>query len=114
MKVRMKADVSGGRNGVEWPRRGGTVDLPKDEALQLCRNGIAEPVDSSADEVETATVPDDSHKRALTTETAGSTIPDAADPQPKAEEPTAETPVPPAPRRGRLPKAAPQKPAVKE
>jgi hypothetical protein len=109
MKVRMKVDVSGGRNGVEWPRRGGTVDLPKDEAVQMCRNGMAEPVDSSADEVETAMVADDSDKRALTTETAGSTVPATADPEPKTEAPT-----PPAPRRGRPPKTAAQKPAAKE
>jgi hypothetical protein len=87
MKVRMKVDVSGGRNGVAWPRRGGTVDLPKDEALQMCRNGMAEPVDSSDDDVETATVPDDSNKRGLTTETAPGVVPNSDDTTPASEKP---------------------------
>lgn len=87
MKVRMKVDVSGGRNGVAWPSRGGTVDLPKDEALQMCQSGMAEPVDSSDDDVETATVADDSDKRGLTTENAGGTVPAQAESQPKRRGP---------------------------
>lgn len=59
----MKVDISGTRNGVEWPRAGGTVELPDNEAAKLCAARIAEPV---ADEkpVETATVPDDAETRA--------------------------------------------------
>lgn len=91
MKVRMKVDVSGGRDGVAWPRRGGTVDLPKDEALQMCQSGMVEPVDSSGDDVETATVSDDSDKRGLTTETAGETVPDPEVPQPRRRGPAKKT-----------------------
>lgn len=74
MKIRMMTDVSGSRNGVEWPRRGGTVDVPKEEAMQMCRAGMAVPVDGSTDDVETATVADDSDKRGLTTENSGGLV----------------------------------------
>lgn len=56
MRVRMKADVSGDRNGRSWPQRGGEVDLPDDEGAALCANGMAEPV--VEDKVEKAVVPD--------------------------------------------------------
>lgn len=76
MKVRMKSDVSGTREGQPWPARGEVTDLPKEEALELCRNGMAEPVDARGDDVERATVRDDSEKRnALTTKTASATVP---------------------------------------
>jgi hypothetical protein len=44
MQVRMKVDVSGTRDGAEWPPRGSVVDLPDDEAAHYCANGMAEPV----------------------------------------------------------------------
>lgn len=68
MKIRMKADVSGSRNGELWPPRGGTLELPDDEGAALCANGIAEPV--ADDKVEKAVPESDSEKRALTTESA--------------------------------------------
>lgn len=55
MKVRMKSDVSGDRNGKPWPSRGGELVLPDEEGAALCANGMAEPV--VEDEVETATPP---------------------------------------------------------
>lgn len=63
MLIRMKADVSGARNGVPWPRRGGTLDVPDAEGADLCAAGIAEPVAASPTAAESATVPDDSEKR---------------------------------------------------
>jgi hypothetical protein len=42
MKVQMIADISGTRNGVDWPQRGGTIDLPDDEAAHLVAAGLAE------------------------------------------------------------------------
>lgn len=41
MRVRMKFQISGTRNGVAWPTPGNTVDLPNDEAVALLRNGMA-------------------------------------------------------------------------
>lgn len=69
MIVRLNGDISGTRDGLPWPPRGSMVELPDDEAAQLCANGMAVPV--VTDEVETAVVPDDAEQRALTTETAG-------------------------------------------
>jgi hypothetical protein len=43
MLVRMLIHVSGGRNGVPWPRAGTTIDLPEDEAMGLIRSDIAAP-----------------------------------------------------------------------
>ncbi|WP_371624050.1 hypothetical protein OG245_15165 [Streptomyces sp. NBC_01116] len=56
MRVRMKVTVSGTRNGEPWPEKGGTVNLPDDEAKQLIAAGLAgEPDDEP--EVEEATAP---------------------------------------------------------
>jgi len=63
MKIRMKADVSGSRNGKPWPRRGETVDVPAAEAADMCAAGIAEPVGDKDHKVETATPADDAEKR---------------------------------------------------
>lgn len=41
MRVTMRGDISGTRDGVDWPARGGFVDLPDDEAAQLVANGMA-------------------------------------------------------------------------
>ncbi|MGV4984518.1 hypothetical protein ACVB8X_13940 [Streptomyces sp. NRAIS4] len=106
MKIRMKTAVSGSRNGVPWPPRGGTVELPDDEAAGLCASGMAEPV--ADDEVETATVPDDAEERALTTETAAPVTPSA----PAAEaEPMAPPKKASPARKATAKKTAPAKPA---
>lgn len=52
MKVRMKAEVSGSRNGRPWPRPGEEITVPDDEGKDLCAAGIAEPV-AQRDRVET-------------------------------------------------------------
>lgn len=55
MKVRMRHKISGTRDGVEWPAPGGEIVLPDDEAVALCKQGMADPV--AEDAVETATAP---------------------------------------------------------
>ena len=44
MKVTMRAEISGTRNGVDWPKKGGEIDLPDQEAADMCAAGLAEPV----------------------------------------------------------------------
>jgi hypothetical protein len=44
MKVKMKAQITGTRNGVAWPAPGGEVDLPDTEGAKLCASGFAIPV----------------------------------------------------------------------
>ena len=63
MKIRMKADISGSRNGQPWPRRGEIATLPKGEAADLCAAGLAEPVADQDGDVEKAVPGDDSEKR---------------------------------------------------
>jgi hypothetical protein len=58
MKVRMRDQISGTRNGEPWPPPGGEVDLPEQEAVKLCANGLAVPV-AVKDDVEKAVVADD-------------------------------------------------------
>lgn len=53
MRVRMKAAISGTRNGSHWPSVGGLIDLPASEAAALCKAGLAVPEPETA--VETAT-----------------------------------------------------------
>lgn len=48
MKVRMKVQISGTRDGQEWAARGEEVDLPDNEAEQMVSAGLAEAVDSGA------------------------------------------------------------------
>lgn len=56
MKVRMKASISGTRDGQPWPERGSVVDLPTAEAEHLLAAGLAEDAKSSdAPAEETAT-----------------------------------------------------------
>jgi len=63
VKIRMKADISGSRNGQPWPRRGGTVEVPDAEGADLCAAGLAEPVAQKTARVETAAPADDSQQR---------------------------------------------------
>lgn len=48
----MLVSLSGTRNGVDWPPRGGVVDLPESEGAKYVRGGIARRVG-----VESATSP---------------------------------------------------------
>ena len=44
--VRMNIQISGTRNGEDWPAPGGTVEVPDAEAAQLVANGNAEAVEA--------------------------------------------------------------------
>ncbi len=44
MKVRMTANITGCRNGVNWPAPGEEIDLPDNEAAEMCAAKYAEPV----------------------------------------------------------------------
>ncbi len=63
MKVQMRVQVTGTRDGVEWPAPGSVVDLPDEEAASLIAGGMAlrvagqEPETASAPEPETAALP---------------------------------------------------------
>lgn len=41
MLVEMTVQLSGTRDGVEWPEPGATIDVPDDEAESLIRHGSA-------------------------------------------------------------------------
>lgn len=53
MRIRMRYQISGTRNGKDWPAPGGEMDLPTDEAVSLIGTGMAEAVAVYA-EIETA------------------------------------------------------------
>jgi len=44
MKVRMKTQLTGSRNGVRWPAAGEVKELTDNEGADLCAAGLAEPV----------------------------------------------------------------------
>lgn len=54
MRIKMLISVSGTRDGADWPPVGGEIDLPGDEAADLCDAGYATPVKARA---ETAAAP---------------------------------------------------------
>lgn len=87
MKVRIQGDISGSRDGVPWPKRGETMELPDDEGASLCASGLAVPVKSTDGDVEKAVPADDSDERAagLTKETAGAVTGDAPQKQESAQ-----------------------------
>jgi hypothetical protein len=65
MKVRMKLQISGNRDGVVWPPAGEVKELPDHEAARLCASGLAEPVtDEPEKRVEKAVVADRAEHRA--------------------------------------------------
>jgi hypothetical protein len=59
----MKVELSGMRNGVEWPPRGSVIELPDDEAAEYCAAGMAEPVAVFDGDEEKAVMPDDAEER---------------------------------------------------
>lgn len=61
MRVRLLATISGTRDGVEWPARGGFVDLPESEAADLIRSGLA--AADGSEVVETAAI--EPHEKAV-------------------------------------------------
>lgn len=42
MLITMRRQISGTRDGVDWPAPGGTIDVPDDEAATLISLGHAE------------------------------------------------------------------------
>jgi hypothetical protein len=68
VKVRMKIQITGTRDGVRWPSPGGEVELPDHEAMALCANGRAEPVADKDEDVEKAVAPQ-SEKRSRSRKT---------------------------------------------
>jgi hypothetical protein len=74
MRVRMKTDVSGSRDGRAWPKRGETLDVSDTEGADLCGSGLAVPA-ADSDDTEKAVAPDDSETRALTTDNSAAVTP---------------------------------------
>jgi hypothetical protein len=84
VKVRIKGDISGSRNGAPWPARGETIELPDDEGAQLCASGLAAPVKNA--DIEEAVPDDDAEKRdGLTTENSGALTSDGDTEQEQAK-----------------------------
>jgi|TARA_Y100000034_G_scaffold108415_1_gene138745 hypothetical protein len=46
-KVKMLVKLSGTRNGDDWPNAGDTLEVSKDESVNLVANGYAEAVKAS-------------------------------------------------------------------
>lgn len=44
MRVRMRQQMSGTRDGADWPLRGEELDVTDDEGAALCAAGIADPM----------------------------------------------------------------------
>lgn len=58
MRVLLLGEVSGTRDGREWPPRGSVLDLPEVEAVALCRGGMARPVVDDVVETAVPVAPD--------------------------------------------------------
>lgn len=52
MNITMLRQVSGTRDGVDWPAPGESMDVPDDEAAGLIGNGLAKAADEPAPEPE--------------------------------------------------------------
>ena len=57
MKIRLKTEITGLRNGVPWPAVGETTELPDNEAAGMCAAGLAEPVAEKAEDKAEKAVP---------------------------------------------------------
>lgn len=57
MLVKMRALISGPRNGQQWPGIGEVIDLPDEEAATLVHHRMAEIVEARPEVVETAAAP---------------------------------------------------------
>lgn len=62
-KYRMLSNISGTRDGVDWPAAGETVILPDVEGCDLVAAGLAEVETAVAPKVETATVKTNSRRK---------------------------------------------------
>ena len=58
MFIRMLFEITGTRNGQPWPKRGGLIELPNDEAKRLVAQGLATHIDAPVEvaEAEPATI----------------------------------------------------------
>jgi hypothetical protein len=56
LRIEMLTTFSGTRDGIAWPDRGGLIDLPELEALELVAQGHALAVSKTEPKVETAAV----------------------------------------------------------
>lgn len=58
MRVKMRGQISGTRDGKDWPAPGEVIDLPDAEAVQLIGQHMAEPAgDSDVEAATTKTAP---------------------------------------------------------
>lgn len=57
MKVQMTKQMSGTRDGADWPAPGETLEVSDDEGRQLVRSGMAEVPGDVKDGPETADAP---------------------------------------------------------
>jgi hypothetical protein len=58
MRVKMKVDISGTRDGRPWPQRGEVVEVADQEGADLCAAKMAEPVVDDGVEVSTPPEPE--------------------------------------------------------
>lgn len=49
MKLIITADISGTRDGDDWPKRGEEIDVPEEEGLNLLLTGLARPAGESVE-----------------------------------------------------------------
>lgn len=70
MKVEVIVQVSGTRDGVEWPSKGTVIDVDDEEAKGLIEAGIAVP--AKEDDTEKAVAPKAEERSALTTKSGAS------------------------------------------
>ena len=52
MKVQMVVQISGTRDGADWPAPGGILEVPAEEAGSLVGNGFAKAFEGKAEKVE--------------------------------------------------------------
>ncbi len=71
MLVKMRTEISGLRDGIPWPLVGGTIDLPRDEALAMLENGSVEPVYDPKGDIERAVLPLNAELRDVIAEPTG-------------------------------------------
>jgi len=56
-KIKLKVQMSGTRNGEDWPAPGSVVDLPAEESAQLVSQGCAAELEEDEPAIEFAVAP---------------------------------------------------------
>lgn len=79
MNVTMLTKIGGYRNGLEWPERGGTIDVPDHEAADLIANGYATPA-TATEEASDASDPADDVPPAAVVDEPSDTADDDTEP----------------------------------